>query len=120
MLAIADAARRGLCDLLERRRAKIHKNAALERERMSRMAQAEGNAMKIILSAGAIVALLAGPCFAQVNMGQGKTGEWNDRIAEGERIERLQREKELDAAVKAAGKKIPEPKAKYDPWKNAR
>jgi hypothetical protein len=79
-----------------------------------------GHAMKIILSAGAIVALLAGPCFAQVNMGQGKTGEWNDRIAEGERIERQAKEKELDNAVKAAGKKIPEPKVKYDPWKNAR
>ena len=76
--------------------------------------------MKIILSAGAIVALLAGPCYAQVNYGQGKTGEWHDRIAEGERLERLAKEKELDAAVKAAGNKIPEPKVKFDPWKNAR
>lgn len=98
----------------------IHKNAALERKKFWKVAQAEGSAMRIILIAGAIVALLAGPCFAQVNMGQGKTGEWNDRVAEGERIERLAKEKELDAAVKAAGKKIPEPKVKYDPWKNAR
>ena len=51
--------------------------------------------MKIILSAVAIVALLAGPCYAQVNYGQGKTGTWSERVEEGLKIEKEERERKL-------------------------
>ncbi|MFY9827096.1 MAG: hypothetical protein WCD75_13105 [Rhodoplanes sp.] len=76
--------------------------------------------MKIILSAVAIVALLAGPCYAQVNITNEKTGEWSRRVEEGKRLERNENKKKLDADFKAASDKIPEPKVKFDPWKNAR
>ncbi|MFY9736448.1 MAG: hypothetical protein WAL02_15160, partial [Rhodoplanes sp.] len=101
-------------------RNKIHKNAAVGRDGIGRWRKRRGNAMKIILSAVAIVALLAGPCYAQVNYGQGKTGTWSERVEEGLKIEKEERERKLDAQVKAAGDKIPEPKVKFDPWKNAR
>ncbi len=84
------------------------------------MAQAEGNAMKIMLSAAAIIALLAGPCYAQVKITNEKSGEWSRRVEEGKRLERSEKKKKLDAEFKAAGDKIPEPKVQFDPWKNAR
>jgi hypothetical protein len=76
--------------------------------------------MKIFLSVVAVVALLAGPCYAQVKITNEKTGAWSDRVEEGLSLEKEQREKKLDAEFKAAGEKIPDPKVKYDPWKNAR
>jgi hypothetical protein len=84
------------------------------------VAQAEGNAMKIMLSTAAIIALLAGPCYAQVKITNEKSGEWSRRVEEGRRIERNEKRKQLDADFKAASDKIPEPKVQYDPWKNAR
>jgi hypothetical protein len=84
------------------------------------VAQAEGNAMKILLSTAAIIALLAGPCYAQVKITNEKSGEWSRRVEEGRRLERNEKQKQLDADFRAAGNKIPEPKVQYDPWKNAR
>lgn len=80
--------------------------------------------MKIVLMAlGALVAfgLLAEPCHAQINAApEAKTGAWSQRIEEGMKRESEEKEKKLDAAVKKAGERIPEPKGKLDPWKNAR
>ena len=77
--------------------------------------------MKIILAVVIMVALIEGPCYAQINaLPQGKTGTWSERIDEETKKEKEETEKKLDAAVKKAGKSIPEPKVKLDPWKNAR
>jgi len=77
--------------------------------------------MKIIIAVVTMVALMEGPCYAQINAApEGKKGTWSQAIGEQERKEREDREKKLDAAVKAAGDRIPEPKVKFDPWKNAR
>ena len=84
------------------------------------MAQAESNAMKILLSTAAIIALLAGPCYAQVKITNEKSGEWSRRVEEGKRLEKDEKQKQIDADFRAAGNKIPEPKVQYDPWKNAR
>jgi hypothetical protein len=84
------------------------------------VAQAEGSAMKILLSAAAIIALVAGPCYAQVKITNEKSGEWSRRVEEAKRLERDEKKKKLDAEFKAAGDKIPEPKVQFDPWKNAR
>lgn len=76
--------------------------------------------MKILLSTAAIIALLAGPCYAQVKITNEKSGEWSRRVEEGKRQERDEKQKQIDADFRAAGNKIPEPKVQYDPWKNAR
>ena len=77
--------------------------------------------MKIILAIVTMVALIEGPCYAQINAApQGKTGTWSERIDEGTKKEKEEKERKLDADVKKAGKAIPEPKVKLDPWKNAR
>lgn len=71
--------------------------------------------MKIILAALAMVALFAGSCYAQ-----GKGGKWGQGIEEGKKKETEQQKKKLEEAYKAASDRIPEPKVKFDPWKNAR
>ena len=77
--------------------------------------------MKVILAMVTMVALIEGPCYAQINAApQGKTGTWGERIDEGTKKEKEETEKKLHGAVKKAGKTIPEPKVKLDPWKNAR
>ena len=76
--------------------------------------------MKILLSTAAIIALLAGPCYAQVKITNEKSGEWSRRVEEGRRIERDEKRKQIDADFKAASDKIPDSKVQYDPWKNAR
>lgn len=77
--------------------------------------------MKIILAAVAMVALLAEPGYAQVPYSQEESkGRWNEQIEATNKKEREEKQKRLDADVKAAGDRIPEPKVKQDPWKNAR
>jgi len=79
-----------------------------------------GNAMKIILVAVAMVAFLAGPGYAQVPYSQENQGKWNEQIEATRKKEREEKEKRLDVDFKAKGDRIPEPKVKLDPWKNAR
>lgn len=76
--------------------------------------------MKIILAAVAMVALLAGPGYAQVPYSEETKGKWSEQIEAGKRKEKEEKEKRLDADFKAGGDRIPEPKVKLDPWKNAR
>jgi hypothetical protein len=68
-------------------------------------------AMKILMVAAAILALIAMPAHAQVN---GKRHQGDEKKTE-------QPEKKIDEkAYKAALERIPEPKEKYDPWGMAR
>ena len=77
--------------------------------------------MKIILAVVAMVALMEGPCYAQINAArQANTGAWSQGIDESKRKETEEQKKKLEEAYQKAGKSIPEPKVKLDPWKNAR
>ena len=71
--------------------------------------------MKTILAAVATVALLAGSCYAQ-----GKSGKSSQGIEEGKKKETEEQKKKLEEDYKRASDSIPEPKVKFDPWKNAR
>jgi hypothetical protein len=52
--------------------------------------------MKIILAIVTMVALIEGPCYAQINAApQGKTGMWSERIDEGTKKERKRRKRSL-------------------------
>ena len=85
------------------------------------MAAAEDNAMKIILAVVTMIALMGGPCYAQINAApQGKTGAWSKGIDERKTKDTEEQKKKLEEAYQKAGKTIPEPKVKFDPWKNAR
>lgn len=71
----------------------------------------ETEAMKILMVAAAMLALIATPAQAQVN---GKRHQGDEKKTE-------QPEKRIDEkAYKAALDRIPEPKEKYDPWGVAR
>ena len=77
--------------------------------------------MKIILAVVTMVALMEGPCYAQINAApQGKSGAWSQGIDESKRKETEEQKKKLEEAYQKAGKTIPEPKVKFDPWKSAR
>jgi len=71
----------------------------------------ETEAMKILMVAAAMLALIAMPAHAQVN---GKRHRGDEKKTD-------QPEKKIDEkAYKAALERIPEPKEKYDPWGVAR
>jgi hypothetical protein len=74
--------------------------------------------MRIFLAALA-VALLAGTADAQNMGGRGGKGRNSPENSEQQKAEQ-QRKKATDDAYKAALGRIPDPKAKYDPWRNTR
>lgn len=87
----------------------------MEREGRTGWRKQRGHPIKFILVAVAIVALAAVPCYAQE-----PTGKWRQGIEEGKKKEMEERNKKAEEAYKAASDRIPEPKVKQDPWKNAR
>ncbi len=71
----------------------------------------ETMAMKTLMAAAAVLALIAVPAYAQ---GGGKRHQGEEKKAD-------QPQKKVDdKAYKAALDRIPEPKEKYDPWGVAR
>jgi hypothetical protein len=72
-----------------------------------------------ILAALLAVAFLTGNADAQNVGGKGGKGRNSSQNSEQKKAEQ-QKKKEIDDAYKAALGKIPEPGAKYDPWRNAR
>jgi hypothetical protein len=74
--------------------------------------------MRILLAA-LTIALLAGTADAQSMGGKGGKGRNSPQSSEQQKAEQ-QKKKAVDAAYKAALGRIPDPKDKYDPWRNAR
>ena len=74
--------------------------------------------MRILLAA-LTVALLAGTAGAQDFGAKGGKGRNSPQNAEQQKAEQ-QKKKAIDDAYKAALGRIPAPKEKYDPWRNAR
>ena len=75
-----------------------------------------------ILRAVLALALLAGPVSAQNAGGMGGRGGGKERASQNSEQQKLdqQKKKAADDAYNAGLKTIPDAKAKYDPWKNAR
>jgi hypothetical protein len=74
--------------------------------------------MRILLAALAI-AFLAGTADAQDMGGKGGKGRNASQNTEQQKAEQ-QKKKAIDDAYKAAVGRIPDPKDKYDPWRNTR
>ena len=75
-----------------------------------------------VLLAGLTIALLAGTAGAQdigAKGDKGGKGRNSPQNAEQQKAEQ-QKKKAIDDAYKAALGRIPDPKEKYDPWRNAR
>jgi hypothetical protein len=75
------------------------------------------------LVAGMIIALLASTACAQdaSSLGGGKGGKGRKQAQNTEQqAADKAKQKAADEAYKAALKRIPDPKEKYDPWQNAR
>jgi hypothetical protein len=72
-----------------------------------------------ILAALLVIAFLTGNADAQNVGGKGQKGRNSSQNSEQQKAEQ-QRKKEIDDAYKAGLGKIPDPKAKYDPWRNTR
>jgi hypothetical protein len=74
--------------------------------------------MRVLLAA-LTIAFLAGTADAQDMGGKGSKGRNPPQNAEQQKAEQ-QKKKAIDDAYKAALGRIPDPKDKYDPWRNAR
>ena len=74
--------------------------------------------MRTLLAALAIVFLM-GAAGAQDMGGRGGKGRNPPQNAEQQKADQ-QKKKAVDDAYKAALGRIPDPKDKYDPWRNAR
>ena len=74
--------------------------------------------MRVLLAA-VTVALLGGTAAAQDMAAKGGKGRNSPQNAEQQKAEQ-QKKKAIDDAYKAAIGRIPDPKEKYDPWRNAR
>jgi hypothetical protein len=74
--------------------------------------------MRILLAA-LTIAFLAGTADAQDMGGKGNKGRNAPQNAEQQKAEQ-QKKKAIDDAYKAAVGRIPDPKDKYDPWRNTR
>jgi hypothetical protein len=72
-----------------------------------------------ILAALLVIAFLTGNADAQNVGGKGQKGRNSSQNSEQQKAEQ-QRKKKIDDAYKAGLGKIPDPKAKYDPWRNTR
>ena len=70
--------------------------------------------MKVLLAA-AMIAMLAGPAFAQ-----SKAPKTLEEMMDAKTPEQVEREQAADRAYKESLKKIPDAKAPADPWGNAR
>jgi len=83
------------------------------------------NAPRLVVPAAAIVALLSGTAVAQAPSGGGGGNPLMPRLSIGDDVKRKltpeeqERQDALDAAYKAATKKIPDQKA-ADPWATVR
>jgi hypothetical protein len=77
-----------------------------------------GTRMRILLAA-LTIAFLTGTAGAQDMGGKGSKGRKAPQNAEQQKAEQ-QKKKAIDDAYKAAVGRIPDPKDKYDPWRNAR
>ena len=71
--------------------------------------------MRVICAAAAIIAMLAGPVYAQ-----GKGSKTLEEMMDAKTPEQIEKEKAADRAYKDSLKKIPDSKAPADPWGNAR
>jgi hypothetical protein len=74
--------------------------------------------MRILLAVLAIAAVV-GTADAQ-DMGGGRKGRGSQQQSADQQKAAQQKKKATDDAYKAAIGRIPDPKEKYDPWKNAR
>ena len=72
-----------------------------------------------ILAAVLTLALLANPVYAQNVGGRGAGKGRAPQNSEQQKADQ-QKKKAAEDAYKAGVKMIPDPKEKYDPWKNAR
>jgi hypothetical protein len=72
-----------------------------------------------ILLAVLTIAVLAGTADAQEMGGRGGKGRGSQQNGEQQKADQ-QKKKEVDDAYKSAIGRIPDPKAKFDPWKSAR
>jgi hypothetical protein len=70
--------------------------------------------MKVFLAA-AIIAMLAGPAFAQ-----SKAPKTLEEMMDAKTPDQIEKERAADRAYKDSLKKIPDAKAPADPWGNAR
>ena len=77
-----------------------------------------GTRMRILLAA-LTIAFLAGTAHSQDMGGKGSKGRNPPQNAEQQKAEQ-QKKKAIDDAYKAAVGRIPDPKEKYDPWRNTR
>jgi hypothetical protein len=78
-----------------------------------------GDAGMRILVALLVVAFLCGAADAQNIGGKGGKGRNSPQNSEQQKAEQ-KKKKEIDDAYKAGLGRIPDPKAKYDPWRNTR
>jgi hypothetical protein len=78
-------------------------------------------AVRILLAALAI-AVVAGTAYAQDSggMGGGRGGKGRGGPQTDQQKTDPKKQKALEDAFKAGVSRIPDPKEKYDPWKNAR
>jgi hypothetical protein len=74
--------------------------------------------MRILLAA-LTIAFLAGTVHSQDIVGKGSKGRNPLQNAEQQKAEQ-QKKKAIDDAYKTAVGRIPDPKEKYDPWRNTR
>ena len=72
-----------------------------------------------VVAAFLFVGLSVSAATAQMKLNMPTRGS-GDQKTEQQRIEEEQKKKVLEEAYQKAGKTIPEPKARLDPWKNAR
>jgi hypothetical protein len=79
------------------------------------MGREETDAMKRLMVAAAVLALIAVPVHAQMGGGSGKRGKTDDKKTDDSATKKVD-----EKAYKAALERIPEPKEKYDPWGVAR
>jgi hypothetical protein len=75
----------------------------------------EGSIRMRVICAAAMIAMLAGPAYAQ-----GKTPKTLEEMMDAKTPEQIEKEQAVDRAYKDSLKKIPDPKAPADPWGNAR
>ena len=72
-----------------------------------------------VIAASLFVGLNVSAARAQMKL-NAPTGARGDQKTEEQRKLEEQKKKALEGAYEKAGKTIPEPKVKFDPWKNAR
>ena len=68
-----------------------------------------------VICAAAMIAMLAGPAYAQ-----GKTPKTPEEMMDAKTPEQIEKEQATDRAYKDSLKKIPDAKTPADPWGNAR